>query len=973
MNTPRIFTTSVLLALMLPAAVGAQSAGAATAERRPLDHDAYDIWNSISDEALSNDGAWGLYGVESEKNDPVLHVASLSGSASYVVERGEGGVFSDDARFVVFRLKPSKAAVEEAEKEEKEPDEMPKDSLGILDLASGEIIRAARLDGFKLPEKADGWLAYQLAKEPEEPDSAEADSATAQEPAPGGARPGGESLEQSEDDEEEKEAGTTLVLRNLDTGAERRIANVTLYEFSDDGARLVYVTSTEDGSSDGVFAIETATDEMRTLMTGAGEYKGIVLDSVGQQVAFLANAEDYEAEEPEFTLYHWDAGTQDSARVVATSGNAPEGWWLSEHGDLTFSRSGQRLFFGTAPRPEPEPDDSTVAEDEKVVVDVWAWTDPYLQPMQLERLEEERRRSYRAVVHLSDGRIVQLATEEVPEIMLADRGDADFVLGRSDLPYRKALSWGERGADYYFIDVRTGASEQVVTFARSNLRLSPNGAYATWFDREQRQWLVLDLESREQRVLSQGVPHPVHDELDDRPADPGSYGAAGWAEGETEFLIYDRHDILALDPTGAAPPRNVTDGVGRRDNLRFRYVDLDPDDPEIDADGEMLLTAFHLWDKEGGFYRDRLNGDDEPVSLTMMDRSFGSPRKARDTDVILLTRGSFEEFPDLYVTDASFSDMTRISDANPQQAEYRWGTAELVDWRSSEGVVLQGVLYRPEGFDPSQQYPMMVYFYERLSDRLHRHVVPAADRASINIAFYASRGYLVFTPDIPYQIGYPGESAIEAVVPGVLSLIDRGFVDPQRIGVQGHSWGGYQIAYMLTKTDLFAAAEAGAPVSNMISAYGGIRWGSGMSRMFQYEKTQSRIGGSLWEKPLHFIDNSPIFRADKVQTPLLMMHNDEDGAVPWEQGIEYFVALRRLDKPVWMLNYNGEEHGLIKEQNRKDWTVRLQQFFDHYLKDAPPPVWMVEGVPAIKKGKTLGLELVEEAAGPITEETGNGR
>jgi dipeptidyl aminopeptidase/acylaminoacyl peptidase len=350
----------------------------------------------------------------------------------------------------------------------------------------------------------------------------------------------------------------------------------------------------------------------------------------------------------------------------------------------------------------------------------------------------------------------------------------------------------------------------------------------------------------------------------------------------------------------------------------------------------------------------------------MMDKSFGGGgfggggvRKAKNADVFMLTRGSFQEFPDLYVSGPTFADMRRWSDANPQQKDYLWGTSELVEWRSSQdNNMLQGVLYKPENFDPSRKYPMMVYFYERLSDQLNNYVAPAPGSSSINISFYVSRGYLVFTPDIPYKVGYPGESALESVVPGVQNLVAKGFVDEDAIGVQGHSWGGYQIAYLVTKTNIFKAAEAGAPVANMISAYGGIRWESGLSRMMQYEKTQSRIGGTLWEAPIHFIENSPIFWADKVETPLLMMHNDEDGAVPWEQGIEYFVALRRLNRPVWMLNYNGEAHGLRKMANRKDWTVRMQQFFDHYLKGDPMPVWMAEGVPAIRKGKTLGLELI---------------
>ena len=378
------------------------------------------------------------------------------------------------------------------------------------------------------------------------------------------------------------------------------------------------------------------------------------------------------------------------------------------------------------------------------------------------------------------------------------------------------------------------------------------------------------------------------------------------------------------------------------------------------TDSDVYLTAFHLYTKASGVYRDRFDGNTAPERLVMDDVRFAAIRKAESADVILYERSTFEEFPDVWVADADFAGARKVTDANPQQDEYLWGTAELVEWTSTDGIPLQGILYKPEGFDASQEYPMMVYFYERNSDGLHSYTVPAAGSSSINRSSYVSRGYLLFVPDIPYAIGYPGESALDAVVPGVLGLIAEGFVDRTKIGVQGHSWGGYQIAYMLTRTDLFAAAEAGAPVANMISAYGGIRWGTGMSRMFQYERTQSRIGGSLWEQPLRFIENSPIFTADKIKTPLLMMHNDQDTAVPWEQGIELFVALRRLGQPTWMLNYNGEPHGLRKSQNRKDWAIRMQQFFDHYLMDAPAPVWMEEGVPAVLKGKELGLGLTQK-------------
>ena len=424
-------------------------------------------------------------------------------------------------------------------------------------------------------------------------------------------------------------------------------------------------------------------------------------------------------------------------------------------------------------------------------------------------------------------------------------------------------------------------------------------------------------------------------------------------EGDAGLIVHDRFDAWRVDPSGEEPPVRLTSG--RAGRVRHRVV-LTGDDPAL-PEGDLLFSTFDERTRAGGYARGPGDGAGGGVTeLVSGPFSYRFLAKAEDAGELLWTRESFGVFPDLWTGGAGFEEALRLSDANPQQTQYRWGSAELLDWTSNDGTRLEGILITPEGFDPSTQYPLMVYFYERMSDGLHDYRAPTPGGSSIAFSFYASRGYVVFVPDIPYEVGYPGESALDAVVPGVLELMGRGFVDPARIGVQGHSWGGYQIAYMLTKTNLFAAAEAGAPVSNMTSAYGGIRWQTGMSRMFQYERTQSRIGGTLWDERDRYIHNSPLFFADKVRTPLLMMHNDEDGAVPWYQGIELFVALRRLQKPVFLLNYNGEAHGLRRRPNQEDWAVRMQQFFDHHLLDAPVPIWMAEGVPAVDKGRDLGLE-----------------
>jgi dipeptidyl aminopeptidase/acylaminoacyl peptidase len=329
--------------------------------------------------------------------------------------------------------------------------------------------------------------------------------------------------------------------------------------------------------------------------------------------------------------------------------------------------------------------------------------------------------------------------------------------------------------------------------------------------------------------------------------------------------------------------------------------------------------------------------------------------------LLIWQKGTFVVSPELYLSDMNLGRAKRLSVSNPQQSKYIWGNVELVEWMSFDKQKLQGLLYKPENFDPSNKYPMIVYFYEKSSDCLYNYIDPVPSPSRINITFAVSNGYIVFVPDIIYVTGYPGQSCYNAVISGTYAMLDRySFIDKSRLGLDGQSWGGYQIAYLVTQTDLFACAYAGAAVVDMISAYGGIRWESGMSRMFQYEQDQSRIGGTLWDKPMQFIENSPIFWIPKIHTPLLLMNNDADGAVPWYQGIEFITALRRLEKPAWLLSYNEEAHNLVKRPNRKDISIRKMQFFDHYLKGEPMPYWMKYGISQVEKGKKDGYELIKE-------------
>ena len=954
-------TALALAAAVVSGTAAAQEAtdGPETEDLDRLDHEVYDEWNRLHQTGLSADGQWLTYRTFPGHGDGALHVEAVEGDERYELERGRSAAFTRDAAFVVFRIDPAQEAQDEAEED---PDlEEPQDSLGVLNLETGQVETQERLRSFTVPEESEDWILVHRLEPPEEEEPEEKDEPEEEEEP---------EADEDEAPDRERDTGTDLHYMNLDTGEERVFEDVTAYAVHEDGDRFAYIAQSEDGEGDGVYVVHADEAEPRAVLQGKARFARLTLDDAGEQVAFLSDLDRWETDEedPDPSLYH--AGLEDGeVRVVAEPGTAqlPSGWRPSDEGSVSFSEDGSRLFFGTQPPDRPEPDE----EDEllqNVEVDVWNWQDDYLMTHQLQQRDQELSRTYEAVAFLEeDDRLVQLEDESLLSVSTGSGGDADVALGQDDQPYRQLVSWDTGHSDFYLVDVATGEREKIIERLRGGASLSPDGRYVYWWDHDEQDWFALDVEVGEPVNVSEEVPVPVHNVLHDRTSPPGSAGFAGWLEDDEAMVIYDRYDLWLLDAEGEREPENVTAGYGREHDLRLRLVRLNWDEPAIPADEELLLSAFNFETKADGYYRTRFDRFRKPERVVMEDVSFGSLSKAEDADVLSFTKSTFEMFPDVWVSDEDFEDQRRVSEANPQQADYVWGSAELVNWTSADGEELQGILYKPDDFDPDEEWPMMVYFYERSSNGLHSHHVPSTG-TSINRSFYVSRGYVLFVPDIPYKEGYPGESAKNAVIPGVQSIVDRGFIDRERVGVQGHSWGGYQIAYMITRSNIFAAAEAGAPVTNMTSAYGGIRWSSGLVRQMQYESGQSRIGASLWEAQHRYIENSPLFKAYRVETPLLILHNDEDGAVPWEEGIQFFTALRRLGKPSWLVNYNNQGHGVSGRYSQLDWTKRMQQFFDHYLQGAPPPVWMQEGVPAVDKGRTLGLDLMEE----VVEENDGG-
>ena len=944
--------------------------------KRPLTHKDYDSWRTIQAAQISRDGKFIAYAYMPQDGDGEIVVRNVGSAVEWRAPRGyrppvpppddpgtniaefQAGqarlvrpVFTADSRFVVFGTEPTKAELNKAKKDKKKPEEMPKNGIGIIDLATGTVTKIERVKSFQVPEDGSGFIAYLMEAQPPEKPSPSKEGAkeggvpttettSAQQTSP--QRPSGSRAGKK------KEYGTELVLRDMTNSNERKFSDVLDFTFSKDAKTLVFSTSAKSEETNGVYVVTPQTGGAPVvLLSGKGKYQRLTWDEDNTELAFISDKDDVEAKQPKFKLYLWNRNDSPATEIVSTSSTGfRKEYVISDKGNLNFSLDGSHLFLGTAPPAEAERNpDEEVPVDEKVLVDLWHWKDDYIQPIQKVRAEQERNKSFRAVYNIKTKKFVQLADDTMESV--SPSNDGSIAIGSDNRKYRVMSDYDPGFTDFYLVNTDDGSRKLISTKQRSNLSLSPSAKYAIYFDGKD--WNSYSIADGRVANLTSNIKSQFFNEDNDVPQTPGSYGFAGWTKDDQDVLIYDRYDIWQLSPDGSKS-KNLTDGVGRKEKTALRYVRLDPKERYIDPAKPMLLQAENEDTHDSGFYRDKVNSDAVPMKLLMAAKDFGTPTKAKDADVLMLTASRFEQFPDLWITGQDFHDLKRMSNGDAQRAQFTWGTSELVSFKNTDGVPLKGLLLKPENFDPKKKYPMIVYIYERLTQGLHQFRNPGPG-TSINPTYYVSNGYLIFMPDIVYTVGYPGPSALKCVLPGIQAVVDKGYVDENSIGIQGHSWGGYQIAYMVTQTNRFRAAEAGALVSNMTSAYSGIRWGTGLPRQFQYERSQSRIGGSLWDYPLRFLDNSPLFRADKVQTPLLMIANDEDDAVPWQQGIEFFLALRRLDKEVYMFSYNGEKHGLRKRINQKDYTRRLQEFFDHFLKGAPAPEWMEKGIPYLQREK----------------------
>lgn len=943
----------------------------ATSQKKQLDHTVYNDWKKLNNTTLSKDGNFVSYTINPYKGDGWLYIYNKKKNTLDSIHRGYNPTFSDNNTFVTFLITAGFDTLRNCELNKVKKEDWPTDTLAIYLLEKDSLIKIPNVKSFKVAEQSD-WIHYLLNDnklKSEEPikDTTAKDSSivTVTEKTPEKwwkfkklnflkKKPAVEVAEKKEKKKKPESDGKLYFAINPMTSKEVSYKDITEFYPSLNGKYVALISHKKEDkkSTYRLKIIDPLNNEIQLETNEKTAITSVVFSYDEKSIAFLSSNDTTKTKQ--FELSYGIIKNGKTSVVLDTAStllNSKLG--VSENRKLSFSFNNKELFFGVSDRVKQEPKDSLL-DSEKAKLDLWSYTDKRLQPQQLVELKEDKKKTDLYVYHTDLKTINKLSNDSL-NVNLPRKLKSNYLIASNEIPYQASYQWDSPfRKDHYRISVLDGKIEPLHLGTGFGGQLSPLGNFYTYYDGAQKEHLLVDVKTKKTTCINcERKDVKWEEDLNGTPQLADAFGIIGWLKDEKAVLIQSEFDVWKYELETKSLTA-LTKEKGWKSTEKFGFYNGQKDSLFMDVSNGYFIGTSEITHATTIY------------NSTTLDTLYFSNHALVDLDVsdnqssILLRKSSVKDYPEALLLDVDFKNERQVSKTNPQQSAYNWATVEKIKWTSYDGIELEGLVYKPEDFNEDKSYPMIVYYYELSTDGFHNHSAPRPTASIIYPTEYASAGYVVFIPNIRYREGHPAKSAYDCIMSGtdkVLKLYPN--IDSKKMGLQGQSWGGYQTAQLVTMTDRYAAAMAGAPVANMFSAYGGIRWGTGFNRQFQYEKQQSRIGKTIWEAPELYYENSPLFHIPKIKTPLLIMSNDNDGAVPWYQGIEMYTGMKRLGKPCWMLNYNGDEHNLMIEANRFDLSIRMRQFFDYYLQDAPAPKWLIEGIPAVDKGKDYKLELVK--------------
>ena len=903
------------------------------AQKKEINASVYAQWKKNENQLLSKDGRFISYEINPLFGDGYIYLYDTQTGFLDSFPRGKQGNFSYNSDYFVYKIVPGYDTLRNCELSKIDKKKWPKDSLGIFVLSSKNLTKVADIKSFELGENHN-FLSYfsnsdQLNDEIKKPKKWW--------------------QKRTKPVEAYKSDGTILTLFDPIRSYKKTWQHVTDCKLSKKASYLAITTHRKAKKE--VYQLDfIAFEPLKTtqLATKQTAISSLVFSENEHFFTFFSSQDTTEQKVHSLTLINVDSvqvGTNNYAKNISISDSLK---MISQHRVPLFSLDNAYLFFGVSERFKAPKKDSLLPS-EIAHLDIWHYKDLRIQPQQLVQLKQDEKNSDLWVYHMNSGNNVPLSNDTL-KVASSKHQNGKVVLGTVTSPYEIEYQWeSAHRKDHYLVSLVDGSSQLLAKGIAFDGQLSPKGLHYTYFNANKKNYVHIDPTTRIETCLTcSNTSINWQTDVNGMPMEADPYGIVGYSRNEDSLYIQSEKDVWVYSfPTQKLSC--ITQTLGEKNNQEIALRLWENDSVYIDRS----IVYFYGFDtKSKGFHLYEFAENQGIQLIYSGNSSFVQLLRSSNKKTIVLRQSTLQSYPEVAFTQNNFLALKTISTTNPQQIGYNWATVELVKWKSYDGIPLEGLLYKPENFDATKKYPLILYYYELNSDNLHSHSAPKPTASIIHPTEYASAGYLVFIPDIRYTAKGPAKSAYNSIMSGVDYLLKyEPAIDSLRMGLQGQSWGGYQTAQLITMTNRFKAAMAGAPVSNMTSAYGGIRWGAGINRQFQYERTQSRIGKTLWEAPEKYIENSPLFKVPAIQTPLLIMANDKDGAVPWYQGIEMYTAMRRLNKPCWMLNYNGDDHNLTKMANKIDLSIRMRQFFDHFLLGSPAPKWLIQGVSAIEKVK----------------------
>ena len=922
-------------------------------EPKPIELQDILEWKNIRNAQVSNNGKWFAHVLSPNEGDSEVIIRQTGGDKEYKfpVGKSPGAInFSEDSKWFVFTISPDTKESQKAKKSKKKL----YNKVALLNLDSGEKIEFEKVRRFSFSRENPDWIVLRKYGR-EKPDK-----------------------------DKDKAKGSDLILHELSTKKQFNFGNVSEFAFNKKGRWLAWLIDAEDRSGNGVYLREMKTGLIQVLDNDSTVYKGLNWTEEGDAFAVLKGKEDKKFEDKLYSLVGFkNLGAKNPTKVTfepKDEKDFPEKMTISPNREPYWTEDLSGILFGIheieakedaekeddkkdkeenekaesegKPETQDAPKDTTkktkkekpvkVEKDELPGLVIWHWKDKRMQSMQQVQENRDKNFSFLCIFRVKEKKFIRLADDELKRVTAAPK--ERWAIGFDNREYELLGNLeGRRYQDIFVIDLKTGDPKLVLKKNRWYFGSSPDGTHFLYY--QDGHYHTYDMASGKSFNITKNVPTSFIDEESDLNVVDPPVRPVGWAKNGVSVLLSDDWDIWNV-PAHGGMGKNLTVN-GKHENIRYqRRFRLDPEEKGIDLSKPVYFSTYGEWTKKAGIARiDK--GKPGAKMLLWDDATFSGLRKAKNVDVYLYNKGTYRDYPNYYVADGSLQNSKILTNANPQQKEFHWSSGvRLIDYTSDKGDKLQAALFLPANYEAGKSYPTVVYIYEKLSQRLNSYFTPSA--RGFNKSVYNSNGYAVLMPDIVYKINDPGMSAVWCVLPAIKAAIETGIVDKDNVAIHGHSWGGYQTSFLVTQTDLFKAAVAGAPLTNMISMYSSVYWNSGSANQPIFESSQGRFTGGYWENIEAYTRNSPVYFAENVNTPMIILHNDKDGAVDWNQGIEYFNTLRRLGKPVVMLQYKGENHGLRKPENQKDYTVRMKEFFDHHLKGAPAPQWLEEGIPHLK-------------------------